>query len=1228
VRRSVKVIGWTLGLLLALVLILVMAVGVVLGTSSGSRWVLSKVPGLQLEEFNGRLGGRWQAQQLVWEQDGTRVVVAEPRMAWSPSCLLRRMLCIEELVAGDIDVRIPPGPDEPSSGPIELPDVKLPLALRIERLEVGQVRVNDAEQLQSLQLRADWRREGLDIRVLQVQRDDLSLDLAGRLEPNGEWPLELSGTVAIRSPDEQPWALALRVAGEMREHLVLNVESQGFINARLSGRVRPLEEDLPANLVLLVEGFKASPDLPDALRLNRMELSAEGDLDNGYRLSGDGSLQGEGGAVGILLNAVVDAAGAKLDGLELDAGNDQRISIKGQVGWEDALRADAELAWRNFPWRRLYPDVEEPPVALKILNAQLQYDDGSYLGNFDAGLTGPSGDFSLRSPFSGDLEVVHLPQLLLQAGQGRAEGNLSIGFADGIDWNTTLNLSQLDPSYWVAELPGQLRGTLTSSGSMREQLQAQAQLDLEGTLRRQPLQLKLEANGEDATWDLPTLDLRLGDNRIQGSGRWAESLQASLDLDMPRLAQLWPDLAGRLAGKFNLSGTPDAPLGDLTLEGTAIAFQDNQVERLQLSANLADGERGQLRLSAGGLRAGETEIGELRLDASGTLDSHVAALDLQGPLLDLEMGLDGGVRGEDWRGRLVRAALDAKGQQWALQQPATLERLANGRINFGAHCWGSGPATLCAENQQLAPDPKLRYRLRDFPIESLAEYLPDNLRWIGDVNADLAIDMPSAGPSGTVRVDAGPGTLRFRDGEQWLDFPYATLALTSELAPELVDSRLRFEGGELGELDVRFQIDPSTEAKTISGDFRLSNFNLSVARPFVAQVDRLEGQLNGNGRLSGTLAEPQINGELNLSGGEIAGSELPVSFEQLQISAIINGERLTLDGNWRSGEQGQGKIAGAVDWRNALDLDIRVSGSRLPVIVEPYAELEVEPDLRLQLADDQLAIVGKVSVPRGDITVRELPPSTVTVSEDVVIIGEDSEEAKTPLAMRMDVQVEVGRDRLRFSGFGLTADLAGYVHIGDDLDTRGELNLNNGRYRAYGQRLTIRKAQLLFTGVLSQPFLDIEAIRRIEADNVIAGLRITGSAEQPRVDVFAEPAMSQEQALSYLVLGRPLGADSGDNNMLAQAALGLGLAGSASVTGNVAQRLGIQDFQLDTQGSGTDTSVVASGRLTERLTLRYGVGVFEPANTVALRYQLTKRIFLEAASGLASSLDVFYRRNF
>ncbi|MDV7211757.1 translocation/assembly module TamB domain-containing protein, partial [Azotobacter beijerinckii] len=274
----------------------------------------------------------------------------------------------------------------------------------------------------------------------------------------------------------------------------------------------------------------------------------------------------------------------------------------------------------------------------------------------------------------------------------------------------------------------------------------------------------------------------------------------------------------------------------------------------------------------------------------------------------------------------------------------------------------------------------------------------------------------------------------------------------------------------------------------------------------------------------------------------------------------------------------------------------------------------------------QLALSGALAVPRGAITLRELPVSTVRVSEDAVVAGREV-EARRQLAMRMDIEVEVGKDKLTFSGFGLTSELAGHLHIGDQLDTRGELSLNKGRYRAYGQRLDIRRARLLFIGPIDQPYLDIEAVRTV--DDVVAGLRVGGSVLEPRTDVFAEPAMSQEQALSYLLLGRaPGSSDSADSNQLAGAALGLGLAGSSSITGGLAKNLGIEEFELGTQGSGTTTSVVASGKLSERLSLIYGVGVFEPVNSIALRYQLTRRLFLEAASGLASSLDLFYKQDF
>ena len=67
---------------------------------------------------------------------------------------------------------------------------------------------------------------------------------------------------------------------------------------------------------------------------------------------------------------------------------------------------------------------------------------------------------------------------------------------------------------------------------------------------------------------------------------------------------------------------------------------------------------------------------------------------------------------------------------------------------------------------------------------------------------------------------------------------------------------------------------------------------------------------------------------------------------------------------------------------------------------------------------------------------------------------------------------------------------------------------------------------------------------------------------------------------------------------------------------------------LEAEGSGEQTSVVASGYLTEDLSVRYGVGIFEPITTVALRYDLGKYFYLEAASGLAASLDLFYTRDF
>ncbi|WP_236054319.1 translocation/assembly module TamB domain-containing protein [Pseudomonas arcuscaelestis] len=1202
-------------------------VGLILGSQAGSRWALGMVPGLQLEKFQGRLAGGWQADRVVWEQGGNRVELVAPVFSWSPSCLFRMTLCIERLQADQVNLAFAPGESKPDSGPLQLPALKLPVAIELGEVRIGHLRLDGNEQLSQLQLAAHWTVGGLQIDSLQLQRDDLHLSLQGLLQPEGDWPLQLEGQLQLPKVDNQQWQLALQINGELQKTLKITGNSSGYLNARLKGELQALTEQLPAKLQISAQAFKPAADLPDTVQLNNLELSAQGNLQSGYQLLGTASLPAEQEPVALNLQGKVDAKGAQLSALDLTASADKRLKLTANVDWQQGLNAEATIDWLDFPWLRLYPLEEAPQVTLHRFVGQVQYRDGNYQGEFKGDLDGPAGAFSVNSPFKGDLKQISFAQLALNAGQGKLEGNVSVQFADAVAWDAALELSALNPAYWLAELPGTLAGPLRSKGQIKDgELSLDAELDLKGRLRGQPAVLKAIAQGAGQSWTLGTLDIRLGDNHINGSGSVQQRLAGQLDLNLPRLGQLWPQLQGQAKGKLEVSGTLKAPQGTLTLQGQKLAHADNHLQRLVLEARLDTAQRALIDLQAGGIRLGDTSLGTLTAKGRGDIRKQQLDLALDGPQLKLDLAADGQLDKSNWRGRLASGRIQAGGQDWQLQAPAKLQRLASGQIDFGAHCWRSGQASLCGEDQRLAPDPRLRYHLKQFPLQSLAQWLPKDFAWQGLLNADINLDVPASGPKGTIIVDASGGTLRLREKGQWLDFPYQTLRLQSDLSPRRVDTRLNFKGERLGELSVVTRLDPVARNKPLSGDFRLTGLDLAIARPFAPMVERLAGQLNGSGQLTGTLLEPQVNGSLNLTGGEVAGAELPVSLKDLQLQALIAGERVQLNGAWKSGEAGQGSLRGQIGWGRALVVDLQLQGQRLPVTVEPYANLEVEPDLKISLLEDKLAVSGKVRVPKGKITVRELPPSTVKVSDDTVIVGHQTEEGKAPMAVAMDIDVEVGSDKLSFSGFGLTANLLGHVHIGDNLDTRGELSLADGRYRAYGQRLTIRRARLLFAGPIDQPYLDIEAIR--QTDDVIAGIRLSGSAEQPTTQVFSEPAMSQEQALSYLVMGRPLGTSGEDNNMLAEAALGLGLATSAGVTGSLASSLGIDDFQLDTEGSGNSTSVVASGNLTERLSLRYGVGVFEPVNTVALRYKLSKKVYLEAASGLASSLDIFYKRDF
>jgi len=142
---------------------------------------------------------------------------------------------------------------------------------------------------------------------------------------------------------------------------------------------------------------------------------------------------------------------------------------------------------------------------------------------------------------------------------------------------------------------------------------------------------------------------------------------------------------------------------------------------------------------------------------------------------------------------------------------------------------------------------------------------------------------------------------------------------------------------------------------------------------------------------------------------------------------------------------------------------------------------------------------------------------------------------------------------------------------------------------------------------------------------VTTGIKVKGRLQQPQLELFSNPAMGQTDTLSYLLLGRPVESASGEEGeMMAKAALALGLAGGDQLARSIGDQFGLDEMRVESSDSGDQASLVVGRYLSPRLYVSYGVGLIESLNSLNLRYQISDRWQVEAVSGENQGADFLY----
>lgn len=900
------------------------------------------------------------------------------------------------------------------------------------------------------------------------------------------------------------------------------------------------------------------------------------------------------------------------------------------------------------------------------------------LSNVDLELAGSAVDYTLKARThlkvdkvtEGDLTVegkgtelaASLTALTLSTDRGTAVFSGDVDWRDAIRWQTDLKIDGLDTGTLIfPKAPIRLSGDMQTKGIVKgsEWAASLTGVDLQGTIQKAPLGLKGSFGmTSDGSFLSPGLDLQLGINTVHlhGEVKVADGTQrfnVESTINAPDFSRAIPGATGRAEGHFHLKGRPTFPILDVDIRASDLSFADYALKNLRLKGGIAQGKEmmGDVTLTASNLTIPGVTLTEANARLRGKERRHDLTLSWAGTPVSGEMKLSGDFLRDaaTWEGGVSSAAFQTPAGDVKLAKRMTLRyQNAAQSLRVGAHCWRHESAEVClARTADVDLSGKkafpVRLALERFDLGYLRDKLPRRTLLEGVVKgtADLTVPAGFKGvPQGRVTLESAglKGTIQMPEEDFVLGFDAFTVA--GELREKRISLDWLLDIAGNGRISGSASVTEPLGEKKLDGTLRMEDLSVAMVNPLLSAGEKAEGVIYGDLHFGGTLPAPTLTGETGIRDARVDSTKLPFEMLPSYVTLRFGGRDSVLEGLLKT-PKGEVNIAGNASWETleAWRAKVSVKSKTLRLTVPPMAELDLSTYVSFEALPEKYRLEGLLSVPWARITVQELPESAVAVSEDEVRLDRPgswrkaADSNKKPVPLESALFIVVGDD-VRVDAMGLKARLTGKLHVEqmqNTLGLNGQITVPFGQFRAYGQDLIVRKGEFLFSGPISNPLLTIEAVRNPErtADDVVAGVRVTGTVQRPKAVIFSEPALSEQEAFSYLIRGEGLDPSGDtDNSAITSALIGLGLSQGSGLLTEVGDAIGLTDFGIDTEGAGDSSQVVVSAYVLPGLKVKYGVGLFDSLATITLRYRVLPRLYLEAASGVDQALNLLYQFDF
>jgi translocation and assembly module TamB len=1221
-------------------------------TEGGLHWAYTqlqkRVSGtLEIRTLGGTLAGPIHIADLTYTSDGIDLQIQRAQITWAPTALLVGRFQLDTLAVDGVHVRTHKSQARQS----DAREFGLPLNVSIGDVRIEHVSVDTSpgtsQTIDTIELAGFLGQEILRVDRLKVAAPNFFLEANGALGLKGA----THHTLRVQWSAEPKPKLSIAGSGEIIGNL-----THLTVNQKLK---EPFAADIRAEILQPVadpqwQVHATFPEI-DTRRLGWLEralqvggtIDAHGGL---VRYQASGTLRAKAPDLPVVAGAFTISGTTTADEVVVDQLTlnipDTDMRLTAQSRWRPFDRAwTAEVQWQQLRWPITGAALlTSPKGTLEATGTHERYN-----GRFDFTTTAnnyPSAHW--RANAGGDRTNITFTDIAVDTLDATIAGTAQVAWSPRLRWRTEFSGSSLNPAVAWPDWPGSLALKATLSGD-RDELRADVE-SLKGRLRDKRFAASASVVRRHDDYPNFALNVTAGDAKANISGTLERKWNLAWQVRVPNLTELTPNAAGNLISDGRVSGTRALPRIEAHASAEKLAYAGTQIRKASVEAtiDLSDSTRSHVTLSAAQGTLFQREFESLAVNIDGLRSNHTIALDARWAQAALAVELQGGFADNLWTGSVTRSVARLGSESWSLAGQPRLVASAD-HIQLEQTCWRGGNTSACLTlNSKGGAPTTVAVSTRELPLALLAPLLPSPTEWHGTVSGDTRLQVDGG------QLARADGRMEFSAGEVTLLDSARTVFAYDRGAIRLViddhglhaNADIALAGGDGGSAELlmsQFHSDIALDRQPISGHLSFAMRDLTPVAALLPQLEDLSGAIKMQFAATGTLADPRVRGEAVLTDGAARINATGIRVHDIRLAATADGsDELRLSGDAQAGP-GRISLSGRVLFPDdrAWRAELHIGGENFQVADLRDNQIYVTPDLQVKLAPNEVVVDGTVQIPKATFTLHSQKGGVVETSPDVVLVNAPGDVPKPEPRWKIIAQVRVVLgDEVTFSGFGLTAKIAGDVALveipGQPATARGEVRVVKGKYDAYGQKLDVERGRLVFVGgPVTNPGIDARAVRKIE--QITAGIEIRGTLQAPQLTLFSDPAMNQSDTLSYLLFGHPLeGANATEGRSLAAAALALRLTGGDALAQRIGSAFGIEEVGIESGTTGTtaatgtaattgqSAALVLGKQLSPRLYINYSIGLFTPTNVLHLKYKLSQRWSLETQSGAQAGGDLIF----